>query len=168
MPKDEIVREKNELVPVSDSGVLIGVDLKTAMAGKSATEKMAALREVTSYVGAQTEKIDNYLGQRLLLKGLVLQNATVRLQVPTTDPITGEINEYGEAERVVVKFDPGDGKEHMVSFVSLAVASFAKNFLIPLFGMGDFKEDGKSISIPIIVRQTSNARGRTYNMQVIE
>lgn len=166
MAKDEIVKgnqdSEKSLSVIGDAGVLSGVDLASAMAGKSDAEKLTALRLLTSYVGATTEKIDAYLGQRLTLIGLVIQRATIKLDTPTVDP-EGNVIEYGEADRVVMKINSPDGKEHMISFVSMAVASFAKSFLVPLFGMGDYKTP-----IPVVVRQTSNQRGRTYNLQVVE
>lgn len=163
MAKDEIQASANANLPaLTDSGVLTGVDLRSAMQGATMAQKRAVLAALTAYVGAQTEKVDNYLGQRLMCKGLVLQKATVKLQIPVVDA-DGVTQEYGEAERVVIKVDDTKGGEHMISFVSLAVASFSKSFLIPMFGMGDWAEP-----CPILIRQTSNARGRTYNLQVVE
>jgi hypothetical protein len=146
---------KSEIVPMPDVTTL------AELRNKTHGEKLAALQQITSYVGAQSERIDNYLGQRLELTGAFIHACTVCNSDRQVDKITGEIEpEYLEGERTVLKCHV-NGQDKVFSFVSMAAAGWVKTFIYPLFGIGDLDE-----SIPIIVRQQSNARGRTYNFEV--
>lgn len=137
-------------------------DFVATMSGEHAA-KLARLREVTEYVGAPTERIDNYLGVRLLLQGIVRQ--TVTLSHDREDATDEEFVADAEPQtRVIAKVLTPDNKQHFVSFTSVAITSWVEQYLIPDFGEGNFAEP-----VPVKVLQASTRRGnRTYNVQVVE
>ena len=129
-----------------------------------ASQKIAALKAVTSYVGAKTVDTDEFIGRVMNVKGCVIHTATVSKESTKLDMATGEkVIDYEEAQRTVFKLED----DTVIGFVSKAAESFAKDFLIPLFGQGDFMEDGRAVVIPIKLTQISAKRGRTYNFQVV-
>lgn len=139
-------------------------DFVATMSGEHAA-KLARLREVTEYVGAPTERIDNYLGVRLLLQGIVRQTVTLSHDRDDSDEETANIAADVEPQtRVIVKVLTPDGKQHFLSFTSVAITSWVEQYLIPEFGEGNFAEP-----VPVKVLQASTRRGnRTYNVQVVE
>lgn len=135
-----------------------------ALASRPASERIKALAHVTSYVGAKTVDVNEFLGRTLAVKGCVIHTATVGKELNAVDPETGEkLTRYDEAQRVVFKLQD----DTVLGFVSKAAESFAKDFIIPLFGQGDFLEDGLEVVVPIKITQISAKKGRTYNFQVI-
>ncbi|WP_067936794.1 hypothetical protein [Alicyclobacillus kakegawensis] len=137
-----------------DQKALVGFTDLRDLASKSASEKIAALKTVTSYVGAPTESIDDYVGVVLEVTGAVIHPATVKQD----DGSELEVN------RVVFKLK--DGKN--IAFASAAAADFVEHYLFPLFGQGDFIEDGQPVTIPIVVNRVKTRKGyRTFNFQVV-
>ncbi|MBX6361649.1 MAG: hypothetical protein IRZ03_16410 [Acidobacterium ailaaui] len=145
--EDQLAEDQKALALVPTFGSL------QDLAQRPASEKIAALKSVTSYVGAETVSIDDYLGVILEVVGYVKHPATVK----------GQDGAEQEVERVVFKLS--DGK--CLGFVSKAAVDFVDNYLNPLFGMGDFIEDGQPVAVPIMVRQIRTRQGyRTYSFQV--
>lgn len=144
--QDELAEDQKALVPAFET--------IRDLADKPAEEKIAALRLVTSYVGAETASIDDYLGVILEVVGCVVHPATV----------SDESGNVTEADRVVFKLKEGKN----IGFVSKAAADFAKDYLFPLFGQGDFLDKGQPVVVPIVVRQIRTRKGfRTYSFQVV-
>lgn len=137
-------------------------DLST-LASAKASEKIRALAHVTSYVGAKTVDVNDFLGRVLAVKGVVIHTATIGHESNEVDENGERVVSYESAERVVFKLEDNT----VLGFVSKAAASFAQDFIIPLFGQGDFLEDGEPVTVPIKVSQISTKRGRSYNFQVV-
>lgn len=136
----------------------------SALASAPASERIRALAHVTSYVGAKTVDVNEFLGRTLAVKGCVIHTATIGKELNAVDPETGEkLTRYEDAKRVVFKLQDNT----VLGFVSKAAESFASDFLIPLFGQGDFLEDGMPVIVPLRVTQISAKKGRTYNFQVV-
>lgn len=154
-------------LPALLTGVVDAEKILEMLKNLPAAQRHQMLVAITAYTGATTEKIDNYLGQRLVCKGLVLQQATVKIrdgQKMRVDPETGDPIEYTEGERIIMKADAPDGREHIFSFVSMAVANFSKQFLIPFCGMGDWKTED---FLPLVIKQKTDGDKRTYNCQIV-
>lgn len=166
--REAIEKLQNELVADEVESTALahmkGVDL-SAIAHLKASEKISALRAVTSYVGAKTVDTNSYLGKVMQVKGCVVHTATIGKESKSkVDLETGEkVVDYAEAQRTVLKLED----DTVIGFVSKAAESFAKDFLIPLFGQGDFMEDGKPVIVPITLTQISTKRGRTFNFQIV-
>ena len=140
-----------------------------------ASQRVQALKSITSYIGAEGSKIDRYLGKTLSVIGCVTHSAKVRKSdenAPKAQAIVdenGELvevpadDEYVNIKRTVFKLQDGT----TIGFSAVAAEQFANDFLIPVFGIGDFIEDGQPVVVPIVVNQVSTKKGRTYTFQVV-
>ena len=127
------------------------------------TERIKMMANLTSYTSAPTERIDNYVNMRLMVTGGFVSPAKVKAQETKVNEVTGEIEEYTDTFRTVIKFNDTDGKPHTIGFVSIAAKSFFENFIFPVFGSGDF-----DFPVPIKISNTATEKGRTYAFQIIE
>lgn len=146
---DALAEDQQAIVPVIGSSI-------ESLATLPVAERRAALKVLTSYVGAETVQVDDYLGVVLEVVGCVKHPATVK------DNQTGETVEM---ERVVFKLK--DGK--CIGLMSKAASDFVEQFLFPLFGQGDFLDENKQpFVVPIVIRQIRTRHGfRTYSFQVV-
>lgn len=147
--------------------VLTG-DVKSALSKMKVNEKIAFLQKVSEYVGADTEDTNKYLNTPVKIKGVLIHTATINKDTKQTlNEVTGEITEepvYIEAERTVFKLENGK----VLGFVSISIASYVKDYLIPAFGFGDWHdEEGKELLIPIKFTQVASKGGRAYSIQVL-
>lgn len=152
---------------VNTLSVLTG-DVKTALGKMKVNEKLQFLQKVSEYVGADTEDTNKYLNTPVKIKGVLIHTATINKDTKQTlNEVTGEIIEepvYIEAERVVFKLE----NDKVLGFVSISIASYVKDYLIPAFGFGDWHDDeGKELHVPIKITQVSSKGGRAYSIQVL-
>lgn len=114
--------------------------------------------KVTSYIGADTVDVNEFLNVPIKVVGAVVHDCTVGQD--TVDKSTGEMGRtYSEELRTVFKLDDG----RVIAFVSKAAVSFAQQVLFPCFGIGDF-----SYPVTLKIKQISSSKGRTYSFQIID
>jgi len=136
----------------------------TDLANAPVEERKKFLQKVSEYIGAEEVDTDSILNVPIKVRGVIVHEATIN-KGDRVDPVTGElVPNYITAERTVFKRD--DGKT--IPFVSIAIANYAKNYLIPLFGAGDWlDENGNPVDVTIVIRQVTAKGGRSYNIQVV-
>lgn len=151
-------QESQELAVVSAN-----VENIPALKNLPPAERIATLQAITSYIGAKSNNLDAWLGKEMPVCGVLVHDATVAVE--KVDKETGEITTgYDNVKRTVFKLDGHEA----VSAVSMAAESFANTFLVPAFGIGDWKdEDGNKIVVKIMVGQISKGNKRTFNFQVV-
>lgn len=155
-----ITNEAKNEVALSDTLVPSTASIE-GLRSLPAAQRIAALQSITSYIGADVTNLDAWIGKEMPIKGVVIHDATVGVE--EIDKQTGEIGRgYTDVQRVVFKLDGHQG----VGAVSMSAESFAKTFLIPVFGFGDFMEDGKPVVVNVLVGQKSKGDRRTFTFQV--
>lgn len=164
-------RQRGKLIMVKNESKELQVVLPTEISVDSipqlrnlpAAERIKTLQSITSYIGAETKNLDKWLGKEMPICGVLVHDATVAVE--KVDHESGEIvRGYDPVKRTVFKLDGHEG----TSAVSMAAESFANNFLIPAFGIGDWKdEEGNKIVVKVLVGQISKGDRRTFTFQVV-
>lgn len=155
-----MAEQTTEALSVLDVFKSAGLDPKVL----TVSERVGFARKLTEYIGAATEKIDKYINKDLVVVGCVVHNATVKKEVIVDD----EKTEIYENARRTVLMTKENGKRVPVGAVSMAVEDFASNILIPLFGVGDWKDDdGKELELKVHVGQVTKGDRRTYALQIL-
>lgn len=168
---NEFVKESEEEVRsvavLAETNVMEALDARELQTLRSlpASERVKVLQKITSYVGAETKKIDAWLGKEMPVCGVVIHQATVGVEI--ADKETGEITrQLTPSDRVVFKLA---GSHDPVSSVGVTSVSFARDFLIPLFGMGDWvDENGKALVVKIRPVQVTKGANRMFQFEVVE
>lgn len=128
----------------------------------SHSEKVETLARFSAYMGAETFDPAEFGKEPMTVTGVLLHPVSIRQEKQKIDRESGEIiveEFYVDQTRTVFRL--ADGR--YIGFVSIAAEQFARNFLVPMFGLGDWTEPVK-----IQVKQLSKGNGRrTYNFVVV-
>lgn len=145
-------------------GLEIGADMPE--------EKFRMVRKYTdSYVKAQCQAVDLYLNRTLTLCGCMMHPVKVRFnddgKGPIIDSQTGEVLEYDNKYRQIIKVAAVDGKELpepiLIAFVSMAIEQEFVQTLMPRYGPGDWN----TMLDVVIERIRTRSGGQSYNMRFV-
>jgi hypothetical protein len=120
-------------------------------------QKLAAVQEVSNFIGGNAESMDAYTNMDLMIGGCMQHNVTVK-------------NNDGyltNAVRTVIILTSVNGIEchppKKVKMVSVSADRYFGSFIVPMFGRGIWRE-----SIPMIVRREAirSGIGSTFTFEV--
>lgn len=155
------MREDTQALSILDTFKSAGIDPLQY----TPLDRIEFARKLTSYIGAETHRLDQYIGKEVDVIGCIVHNATVKHEVL----IDGEPQEeLINAVRTVFKCVDKHGELFNIGAVSIAIEQFTKEVLLPLFGVGDWLDDeGNPFKVRIKVIQVSKGENRTYSLQVV-
>lgn len=151
----------------NELAVLSGRDTAVMLQKMSVEDRLSFLRKMGEYIGAETSDVNKLLNKPIEVCGIIIHEATIGQEGKRIDPATGEIIttvNYQKAPRTVMKLKDGN----VLGFVAMSIESYARDFLIPAFGLGDWKDkDGNPLYVTIEISQLESKRGRVYNVRVV-
>jgi len=150
------IEVNEEQLPVASSATNSFIAEKN-LTQEEQLQAVKVLMKVSSYTGAKSHSVDEFLGQTVPIVGCICQPITLGHEF--VDPETGEKRKaYTPDTRTIFRMENGE----VISFVSKAATTFAENFLFPVFGRGDW-----SFPVQIKFTQISKGQGRTFNFQIV-
>lgn len=126
-------------------------------------EKVETLSRISSYLSAETFDPSEFGKEPLSVVGVLCHPVSIRQEKTYLDRESGDVQTeeyYVDAVRTVFRLEDG----RYIGFVSIAAEQFARNFLIPMFGAGDWE---KPVKIRVVQLSKQGGR-RTYNFAVVK